>query len=135
MRAMMGETLSFQVLLEARDHVECPRAGIRFFDRFNNLVFGSGTFQAGQHLPPMNPGDRAIVRFEVTMDVEPGQYTFGLGAGEPAEGNVNAGQAHDRIDLLGPIVVGIEREHLRPFYGLARLPMQVTVTPSQEPAR
>jgi hypothetical protein len=78
----------------------------------------------------MGPGDRAIVRFDVTMNLAPGQYSFGLGAGEPGpEENINAGLAHDRIDTLGPIVVGVVREEIRQFYGLARLPMQVAVTP------
>jgi hypothetical protein len=128
-RVPMGGVLSFHVLLEAFDHVEAPRTGIRFFDRFNNLVFGAGTLQMGEPLPPMDAGDRVVVRFDVTMDVAPGQYSFGLGAGVPApEENINAGLAHDRIDTLGPIIVGITRDELRPFYGLARLPMRVSIT-------
>jgi lipopolysaccharide transport system ATP-binding protein len=128
MRAMLGETLRFEVLLEASERVESPRAGIRFFDRFNNLVFGAGTYQVGLNLSPMEAGQRVAVRFDVTMDLEPGQYTFGLGAGEPADGSVNAGLAHDRIDLLGPVIVAIVREQVRPFYGVARLPMRASVT-------
>ena len=61
----MGDTLSFHVLLEAREEVEQPRAGIRFFDRLGNLVFGCGTFQLGVDLPRMAPGERRVVRFEV----------------------------------------------------------------------
>jgi ABC-type polysaccharide/polyol phosphate transport system ATPase subunit len=131
--ASMGETLSFEVLLEAREAVESPRAGIRFFDRFNTMVFGAGTFQAGQHLPAMAAGDRLVLRFDVTMNIEPGQYTFGLGAGEPADdGGIDAGLAHDRIDLLGPIVISVVRDQVRPFFGKARLPMRIAVVPETQ---
>lgn len=129
LRAAMGETLCFHVLLEAAEPIAAPRAGIRFFDRFSNLVFGAGTYQLGQTLPPLETGERIIVRFDVTMDVEPGQYSFGLGAGEPAGEGSNAGLAHDRIDLLGPVIVGIVRDRVRPFYGTARLPMRIEVLP------
>jgi len=125
-RVLMGETLSFHVLLEAHEEVAAPRAGIRFHDRFNNLVFSAGSFQVGCPLPPLEPGQRLVVRFDVTMDVEPGQYTFGLGASEPAADQPNAGLALDRIDVLGPVIVGIVRENIRPFYGAARLPMRVS---------
>ena len=84
------------------------------------------TYQNGCAVPAMEAGDRMVVRFDVTMDVQPGQYSFGLGAGEPTDENMNAGVAHDRIDELGPIVVGLERDGMRPFYGLARLPMRVS---------
>jgi lipopolysaccharide transport system ATP-binding protein len=127
-RAAMGDVLTFHVLLEAQEAVAQPRAGIRFFDRFNNLVFGAGTFQQRQELPAMMPGDRIIVRYDVKMDVAPGQYTFGLGAGEPAEDSPQDGLALDRLDLLGPITVGNPADGHRPFYGVARLPMKVSHT-------
>jgi len=57
------------------------------------------------------------------MDVQPDRYTFGLGAGEPVQGDVNAGIAHDRVDRLGPIHVEISPTTVRPFYGAARLPL------------
>jgi lipopolysaccharide transport system ATP-binding protein len=126
LRAAMGDVLTFQVLLEAAEEVEFPRAGIRFFDRFNNLVFGAGTFQHHHPLPPMKIGDRLIVRFDVKVDVAPGQYTFGLGAGEPASDSPQDGVALDRLDLLGPITVGNPADGHRPFYGTARLPMKVS---------
>jgi hypothetical protein len=128
LRASVGEELRFDVLLEAREHVERPRAGVRFFDRLGNLVFGCGTFQLGVELPAMEPGERRVVRFGVTMDLQPDTYTFGLGCGEPAgsEEGPDAGVAHDRVDLLGPLTIGLGAGQSRPFYGMARLPMTAT---------
>lgn len=123
LHAKMGDKLTIQVLLEAREAVAAPRAGIRLFDRFNTMVFAAGTYQLGQSLPPMKAGDRVVVAFTLTLDVQPGRYTFGLGAGEPVEGDINAGAALDRIDRLGPITVEISPTSVRPFYGAARLPM------------
>lgn len=123
MAVQVGEKLTIQVLLEARDQIEAPRAGIRVFDRFNTMIFAAGTFQLGHQLPPMKPGDRVVVVFTLTMDVQPDRYTFGLGAGEPVAGDINAGVAHDRVDRLGPIHVEISPTTVRPFYGAARLPL------------
>lgn len=124
-RAAMEETLSFHVLIEAQEDVQSPRAGIRFFDRFNNLVFGAGTYQLQQQLPPLKAGDRLIVRFDVKMDVSMGQYTFGLGTGEPSPESPNAGEPLDRIDLLGPLIVGGPVDGHRAFHGTAKLPMSI----------
>lgn len=126
-RGAVGEALTFHVLLEARESVVSPRAGIRFFNRHNILVFGAGTYQLETPFPSLGAGQRAIVRFRVTLDMEPGSYTFGVGAGEPAAGDPNAGVHHDRIDRLGPIVVDLPRDRPRPFFGAARLPMTATV--------
>lgn len=125
-RVEMGERLSFKVVLEAHERIELPRAGIRLFDRFSNLVFSAGTYQLGQVLPAMNPGDRIVVTFTIVMEVEPGKYSFGLGAGEPATDDPNDGVAHDRIDRLGPIIVDLTPGKHRSFFGMARLPMTAT---------
>ncbi|MFN0132683.1 MAG: ABC transporter ATP-binding protein [Phycisphaerales bacterium] len=127
LRASVGQALRIHVLIEAVEHVDRPRAGIRLFNRLNTLAFGAGTYQLGHSIAPMAPGDRVIVRFDLTLDLEPGAYTFGLGAGEPAGNDPNAGTHHDRIDRLGPIIVDLQRDRPRPFYGLARLPMRATV--------
>jgi lipopolysaccharide transport system ATP-binding protein len=125
-RAGMGEMLCFHVLIEAHAQIHALRAGIRFFDRFNNMIFGAGTYQQHHPLPPLNPGEQLIVRFDVKMDVAPGQYTFGLGAGEPDDDSPHDGVACDRLDLLGPVIVGNPADGHRPFYGAARLPMKIT---------
>ncbi|MEX2218032.1 MAG: ABC transporter ATP-binding protein [Phycisphaerales bacterium] len=127
MSAAMGETLSFHVLLEGHAHVERPRASVRFFDRLGNLVFGAGTFQQGAPLPPIAPGERRLVRFDITMDLRPDTYTFGLGCGEPRGDHPEAGVPCDRLDLLGPIIISAPPPGtIRPFHGIARLPMRIS---------
>jgi hypothetical protein len=67
-----------------------------------------------------------LVRFEVSMDVAPGPYTFSLAAGHAADSpNPNLGTIQDRFDGLGPIVVRFDPGKLFPFYGVARLPATV----------
>jgi lipopolysaccharide transport system ATP-binding protein len=123
LRAQVGEMITIQVLLEAHEDIAAPRAGLRIFDRFSNMVFAAGTFQLGHRLPAMNAGDRLVVSFSLTLDLQPDKYTLGLGAGEPVDGDPNAGIAHDRIDRLGPLIVDIDPSATRPFYGIARLPL------------
>lgn len=130
--ACVGDTLTFRLLLHARDAIAAPRCGLRLYDRLSNLVFAAGTYNLGLSLPAMNPGDQLVVDLAVTMDVEPGQYTFGLGAGEPdpSDEHSGAGLAHDRIELLGPLAIPLRQEERRKFYGIARLPMKGSVAAS-----
>jgi lipopolysaccharide transport system ATP-binding protein len=122
LRAALGDVLRFHLLVEAAAPVRSPRVGLRLFDRLGNRVFAAGTYQLGHQLPTMAPGDRVAVRLDLTMDVSPGMYTFGLGASEPdpeGEGVL----AHDRMDQLGPIAVSLAPGAHRPFHGIARLPL------------
>ena len=54
----------------------------------------------------------------------PCEYTFGVGTSEPSEEGPNLGYAHDRIDMLGPLVVTYDPEKIFSFYGIAKLPMK-----------
>jgi energy-coupling factor transporter ATP-binding protein EcfA2 len=122
----VGEQMVVLVLLEAARDVAHPRAGLRLFDRLDNQIFGGGTAQVSRHLPPMRTGDRLIVRFELTLDIRPGPYSFGLGTSEPdhSEGP-NGAVFHDSIDALGPIDVAPPDSGRLPFFGMANLPLEV----------
>lgn len=127
-RALVGQTIRFDLLLESRTHIHSPAAGLRLFDRFGNRVFAAGTKQLGHELPAVDPGERLIVTFELTLEISPGEYTFGLGTSEPDADDPTLGYPHDRIDRLGPIIVG--RPHAEPptFFGTARLPLKTSHT-------
>lgn len=127
-----GSSLVVQLLIEARQRVLAPRCGVRLFDALGNMVFGAGTANLGVAIPALNAGDRIVVELRLTMDVQPGPYTFGLGAGEPDPDNGAQGVHHDRLDALGPIVVH-EAEGVRRFYGIARLPLRASVIGRAEP--
>lgn len=120
----MEEALSFHMLVVAQDRIIAPSAGMELFDRIGNRVFSAGTRQLGLVLPDMVPGEKLVVRLDVTFNVVPGQYTFGIGASEPSEEGLNIGFAHDRLELLGPIVVNYDFNKLMSFHGLAKLPMK-----------
>lgn len=121
----MLESLRFHVLLRAKENVLVPQTGIHLYDRFGNLVFAAGTPQLKKRLPDLKPGQELVVRFEITFNVQPGEYTFSLGASEPSEEGPNVGYIHDRHEMLGPIVVIADPNEVFPFYGIAQLPMKV----------
>jgi ABC-type polysaccharide/polyol phosphate transport system ATPase subunit len=123
LQVKMTETLCFHLLIHANEDVVDPRVAIRFFDRMNNCVFVAGTKQLNHELPDLSSGEKLVVRFDVTMNVSPGQYTFGLTAGEPEKTFEWKSFDHDKIDSLGPIVVTHDSPETRPFYGIAKLPM------------
>jgi hypothetical protein len=122
----MLEPLAFDVLIRANQNTACPNVGVNLFDRFGTLVFAAGALQLGHTLPDLRAGDELLVRFEISMDVAPGAYTFSLAAGHAADSpNPNLGTIQDRLDRLGPIMVRFDSNKLFPFYGVARLPTAV----------
>jgi len=123
----MLESLDFYVLLKATVPVYDPSTGIHLFDRLGNLVFAAGTRQLRYRLPDLRPGQELLVKFEISFNVQPGEYTFSLGAGEASEEGPNIGHLQDRHEMLGPIVVTADEQQIFPFYGIAQLPMKATL--------
>jgi lipopolysaccharide transport system ATP-binding protein len=128
----MLESLTFHVLLKAKVPIYDPSTGIHLFDRLGNLVFAAGTRQLRHRLPDLMPGQELLVKFELTFNVQPGEYTFSLGAGEPSEEGPNIGFVQDRHEMLGPIVVTTDEQQIFPFYGIAQLPMKVTLIDNKQ---
>jgi lipopolysaccharide transport system ATP-binding protein len=124
MQTVMGETLTFQVLIECVRDAGSPRAGLHLYDRFNTIVFAAGTYQLGKTLPDLAPGQRLVVNLQLTFDVQPGQYTFGLGCSVPSVDDPEQGVVCDRLTSLGPVIVLQDRSVVRPFHGIARLPLK-----------
>ena len=127
----MQESLVFHILLRANEDIHDPGAGIHIYDRLGNLVFAAGTRQLRKRLPDLKPGEELVVSFDITFSVQPGEYTFSIGAAEPADGDPNAGYTHDRVEMLGPVVVTADRSAVMSFYGIARLPMTVSYSRGQ----
>lgn len=123
----MMEPLIFSLLLRANEHVIDPSAGIHLYDRMGNLVFAAGTRQLHRRLPDLKSCEELVVSFALTMSVEPGEYTFSLGCAEPSPEGPNLGFTHDEYDMLGPVVVVGDPNNISPFYGVAQLPMHITV--------
>jgi lipopolysaccharide transport system ATP-binding protein len=120
------ESLHFYLLLRAKEEIPDPQTGIHLFDRLGNLVFAAGTRQLKHRLPALKLGQEIVVKFEILFSVQPGEYTFSLGASEPSEEGPNIGYIHDRHEMLGPIVVTANPDEVFPFYGIAQLPMKVS---------
>jgi lipopolysaccharide transport system ATP-binding protein len=122
--AMLG-SLNFHILLKAEENIVDPSSGIHIYDRLGNLVFASGTRQLKHRLPDLRTGQHLFVNIRITFSVQPGDYTFSLGASEASLEGGGIGFLHDRCESLGPIaVVGFD-EAILPFYGVAQLPMSV----------
>jgi hypothetical protein len=130
----MLESLNFYVLLKAKAPIYDPSTGIHLFDRLGNLVFAAGTRQLRHRLPDLKPGQELLVKFEITFNVQPGEYTFSLGASEPCEQGPNIGYIHDRHEMLGPIIVVADEAEIFPFYGIAQLPMRIKSFTAKSPS-
>jgi len=121
------EPLTFTVLLHANTDIHNPTCGLHLFNRMGTLVFAAGTKQLRHRLPDLKKGEELIVAFDVTMNVEQGEYTFSLGVSEPVEGQPpNLGFIHDRHEMLGPVTVTTDDSEVYPFYGIAQLPMKIS---------
>jgi lipopolysaccharide transport system ATP-binding protein len=126
MEVRMMESLTYHLLLKTHDGIANPSAGIHLFDRLGNLVFASGTRQLGQRLPDMLPDQELIVKMVLTFTVQPGEYTFSLGAAESASAGLDLGYLHDRHEMLGPLQIVTSLDEIVPFYGMAKLPFHTS---------
>lgn len=127
MTVEMRRSATIRLLLKANAAIERPQCGIHVYDRLANLVFAAGSRQRGLEIPRMEAGERVVATMRIGMCVQPGEYTFTLGCGEPSPEGPDAGIVHDRHEGLGPITVVYRGPNPRPFYGLADLPFEVTL--------
>ena len=125
----MEGSLRIEALVRAKKDVAEPRVGLNLYDRMGNLIFAAGSPQLRHALPPLAAGSQMIVAMSLTFSVAPGEYTFLLNASEPSsDGNANTGHFHDVRDSLGPVTVNADDSVTYPFYGFAKIPMQMTHT-------
>lgn len=125
MNGEMLESLIFYLLLRANSDILNPTAAVQIYDRFGTLVFAAGTQQLRYSLPSLSTGELLIVKFDLTLSVQEGEYTFELIAGEPSPEGPNVGFVHDKHLNLGPIKVTFDySKETASFYGVARLPMK-----------
>jgi hypothetical protein len=127
LRVEMMRPATFRFLLRAKGPVAEPSLGLNLYDRMANLIFAAGTRQLGVVLAPFAAGEERIVTFKLTCNLQPGEYTFSVEAGEPSAQGPNFGFLHDKHEGLGPLVVHYDHNHTWPFYGIARLPLEISV--------
>ena len=126
LRVEMTRVATLRVLLRAHEAIGEPSLGLNLYDRMANLVFAAGTRQLGIKLKPMAAGEERIVTFRLTCNLQPGEYTFSVEASEPSAEGPNFGFLHDKHEGLGPLAVHYEHNHTWPFYGIARLPLEIS---------
>lgn len=122
----MMQTAIIRLLLRANQPVADPAVGLQVFDHMANLVFAAGTPQRHFNLPSLAAGEEVLLEFRLTCALRPGEYTLGLDAASRVPTQANAGNFHDRVMGLGPLVVHYEQSEVLPFYGIAQLPLQIT---------
>ena len=126
LRVEMTRLATLRFLLRAHDPVAEPSLGINVYDRMANLIFAAGTRQLGVVLAPMAAGEERVVAFKLTCNLQPGEYTFSVESSEPSAEGPNFGFLHDKHEGLGPLVIHYEHNHTWPFYGIARLPLEIS---------
>ncbi len=127
LRIEMTRIATLRVLLRARAAIAEPSVGLNLYDRMANLVFAGGTRQLGVVLAPMAAGEERIVTLRLTCSIQPAAYTFSIETSEPSAEGANFGFLHDKHEGLGPLVVHYDHANTWPFYGIARLPLEITV--------
>lgn len=127
LRVEMMRVATLRFLVRAHEAVAEPALGLNLYDRMANLVFAAGTRQLGVVLAPLAAGEDRVVIFKLTCNLQPGEYTFSIETSEPSAEGPNFGFLHDKHEGLGPLVVHYEHNHTWPFYGIARLPLEISV--------
>jgi ABC-type polysaccharide/polyol phosphate transport system ATPase subunit len=128
LRVEMTRVATLRILLKANEPIPDPSTGFNIYDRMTNLVFAAGTRQLGVILKPMQAGEERLVTFKLTCNLQPGEYTFSIETSEPSAEGPNFGCLHDKHEGFGPLTIHYEHNHTWPFYGIARLPLEVSVS-------
>ncbi len=127
LRVEMTRVATLRVLIKAHEPIAEPSVGLNLYDRMTNLVFAGGTRQLGMILGAMQTGEERLLTFKLTCNLQPGEYTFSLETSEPSAEGPNFGFLHDKHEGLGPLAIHYDHNHTWPFYGIARLPLEVIV--------
>lgn len=122
----LQQAARIQFLLRAKTAVRRPAVGLQVHDRMNNLVFAAGTPQLQFELPALAAGEEILLEFRLTWAVQPGVYTLAFDAAEFDAENPNVGHFHDRVGGIGPFTVSHHAPGALPFYGIARLPLEIS---------
>ncbi len=122
----LGARATIRLLVRANHPVARPAVGIQLFDRMANLIFSAGTPQLNFPLPALAAGDEVLLDFRLGFDVQPGEYSLGLDAAETGADGPNIGYFQDRITGVGPIAVTFDPGAPFPFFGAARLPLEIS---------
>lgn len=124
-----GRVTTIRFLLRASRDVCRASFGVHIYDRMNELVFAAGARNIGAPLKDLKEGEELIADYRITWSVAVGEYTISLGcSAEPDKllEDANIGVVDDRHEGLGPILVHADTSRLAPFYGKARLPVEVS---------
>lgn len=122
----VGSKMRVVVELSAVRDVLNPSSGIHLYDRMNNLVFAAGTRQLKTQFADFSAGEKRLVEFILELAVHPGSYTLSVGGAQGSD-EPNVGHVQHRLEGLGPIDVIPSGEGTWPFYGIARLPLNIEV--------
>jgi lipopolysaccharide transport system ATP-binding protein len=75
-----GETISIFCRYVVRQDLDVAVAGVEFVDEKCVVVFGKNTLQFDcDHPTPTPAGTSLRLRYDITLDLAPGEYTFNLG--------------------------------------------------------
>ena len=75
---------------------------------------------------PLEKGREILICFQLTLSVNPADYTLTVDCSEPTDEGPNQGAFQDVIEGLGPISVHFDLQDMWPFYGMAQLPLKVS---------
>ena len=125
----MCEQGRLKLLIRVNEDITEPEVAFRLIDRLANTVFSTCNHSLGISLGTFEAGDEMIVEFKIEFAVEPGFYTLTLETGKLSSDRPNMGVYFDVLEGLGPLqVYDPAPDQIRPFYGMARLPCEMTVT-------
>ncbi len=139
-----GDTLSVFCRYAVRHDLEVAVAGFELVNDKRVIVFGKNTLQFDCEHPAATPAGTVLrVRFDIRLDVAPGEYTFNLGfsALSLADFERRAGLSHQdlesRITVIsilthaGDVLVTFRSRNTAPVqlphHGLANLPGQAVM--------
>jgi ABC-type polysaccharide/polyol phosphate transport system ATPase subunit len=138
-----GEWAFFFCVIEVIEDIDIPNVGIIIRNQMGILVHGKDALQTDVELPDkVDKGQRLYFQQHIQMNLENGEYTFGIGVGSIREENYKMRKSFSQEELdakiehvcdandIGSFVVTIKKignPTRMGFYGISNLPGKMEI--------
>lgn len=124
-----GDAVEIGMLLRLHDDIPRVQAGLRLRTVEGVEVFGTSTAYLDRCIEPARAGECYRVAFRTRLNLCTGTYFVSLAA---AEALIDGSMTY--LDKRADILMIKVREHPLAASGIARLPVEVSITPAPQPA-
>ncbi len=123
-----GEWAILRCLVKLNISSDMLTISTHIYNRMGILVFACGNGNMGVRFPSVKIGDILYCELQVQLNLGPGEYTYDITVGEYLPEDPDRGILLCRVEGLGRFYINntIKAGIQSPFYGMVKLPMEIS---------